>query len=124
MIVCNHDRVGDPSTNNPAGVVGHGKMNMEPNSLAVMTTVTSDPQWKHNSARGEAEHFRTIKLNDVERLSCTIGRRICSLGGVRVIPLGTHTLGQLSGDPLCLCKKSMGNVKEDGNVHILLVLDN
>jgi hypothetical protein len=69
-----------PGTNNSASVVGHGEMNMEPNSLAVVTTVTGDAQWKDNRTRREVEHFRAVELNDVEGLSCAIGRSICALG--------------------------------------------
>lgn len=43
-------------------------MNMEANTLAVVTTVASDTQWEHDGTRGKAEHFGTIELNDVERL--------------------------------------------------------
>lgn len=109
--------MGSPSTDDSASVIGHGKVNMETNSLAVVTTVTSDTKWKDNSARGEAEDFRAIELNDVERLGRTIGRSICGLGGVRIIPLGAHTLGQLSGDTFCLCKDSMGKDNEDSEIH-------
>jgi hypothetical protein len=80
VIVCNHYRMCSPGTNNSAGVVGHSEMDMEPNSLAVVTAVTGDTQWKDNGTRREAEHFRTVELNDVEGLSCAIGRSICALG--------------------------------------------
>ena len=83
-------------------MVGHGEMNMEPNSLAVVTTVTGDTQRKDNGTRREAEDFRAVELNNIERLRCAIGRSICCLDRVRVIPLGAHTLGQLSGNTLCL----------------------
>ena len=69
-----------PSANDSACVVGHGKMDMEPNSLAVVTTVTGDTQREDNGTRREAEHFRTVKLNDVEGLVCTIGCSIRSFG--------------------------------------------
>jgi hypothetical protein len=53
-------------------------MNMKPNSLAVVTTVTSDTQRKDHSARREAEYFWTIELNNAERLCDTV--RIRGLG--------------------------------------------
>jgi hypothetical protein len=83
-------------------MVGHGEMNMEANSLAVVTTITGDTQRKDNGTRREAEHFRAVELNDIKGLSCAIGRSICCLDRVRFIPLGAHTLGQLSGNTLCL----------------------
>jgi hypothetical protein len=43
-------------------------MNVEANTLAVVTAVASDTQWEHHGTRGEAEHFGAIELNDVERL--------------------------------------------------------
>lgn len=89
-------------------------MNMEPNSLAVVTTVTGDTQRKDNGTRREAEHFRTVELNNVERLSCAIGRSICGLGGVGVKPLRAHTLCQFSGDTLCLRRTLMGSANEAG----------
>jgi hypothetical protein len=58
-----------PNTNNSACVIGHGEINMEPNSLAVVTTVTGDTQRKDNGTRRETEHFRAVKLNNVEGLS-------------------------------------------------------
>jgi hypothetical protein len=72
MVVRNHDWMSCPSANDSASVVGHGKVNVEANALAVVTTVTSNTQWEHDSTRGKAEHFRAIKLNDVERLSGAI----------------------------------------------------
>jgi hypothetical protein len=80
VVIGNHDRMGGSSTNDSTGVVGHGKVDMETNSLPVVATVARNAEGKDNGARGEAQHFRTIKLNDVERLSRTIGRSICGLG--------------------------------------------
>jgi hypothetical protein len=97
--------MGSSSTNDSASVVGHGKVNMKPGSLPMVAAVASDTEGEDNGSRGEAQDFRTIELNDVERLSRTIGRSICSLGSVRVIPLGAYTLGQFARDTLCLCKK-------------------
>jgi hypothetical protein len=57
-------------------MVGHGKVNMEPNAFAVVAAITSDTQWEDDSARGEAEHFRAVELNNVERLGRTIS---CSI---------------------------------------------
>ena len=116
VIVCDHYWMCGPGTNNSAGVVGHGEMNMEPNSLAMVTTVTGDTQRKDNGTRREAEHFRTVELNNVERLSCAIGRSICGLGRVRVKPLRAHTLCQFSGDTLCLRRTLTGSVNEAGEM--------
>jgi hypothetical protein len=107
MIVCNHYWMCGSSANNSASVVGHGEMNMEPNSLAVVTTVTCDTQRKDDGTRREAKHFRAVELNDVEGFSCAIGCSICGLDRVRVISLGAHTLGQFSGNTLCLCRTLM-----------------
>ena len=68
--------MGGSGTNDPTGMVGHGKVNMEPNSFPVVATVAGDTEGKDHGARGETQHFRTIELNDVERLSGTIGRSI------------------------------------------------
>jgi hypothetical protein len=105
VIIRNHDWVGSPSTNDSASVVGHGKVNMKSDSLPMVAAVASDTEGEDNGARGEAQDFRTIELNDVERLSRTIGRSICSLGRVRVIPLGAYTLSQFTRNTLCLRKK-------------------
>jgi hypothetical protein len=107
VIIRNHDWVGSSSTDDSASVVGHGKVNMKPDSLPMVAAVASDTEGKDNGAGGEAQDFRTIKLNDVEGLSRTIGRSICSLGRVRVIPLGAYTLGQFACNTLCLCKKKI-----------------
>ncbi len=72
MIVRNHDWISCPSANDSTSVVGHGKVNVEANALAVVTTITSNPQWEHDSTRRKAEHFGAIELNDVERLSGAI----------------------------------------------------
>lgn len=63
-------------TNDSTSMIGHGKVNVEPNSLPVVATVAGDAEGKDNGAGGETQHFRTIELNDVERLSGTIGRSI------------------------------------------------
>ena len=105
MIIRNHDWMGSSSANDPASVVRHGEVNMKSDSLPMVAAVASDTEGKDNGARGEAQDFRTIELNDVERLSHTIG---CSIGGlrrVRVISLGAHTLGQFAGDTLRLFAK-------------------
>jgi hypothetical protein len=105
-----------PSTNDSASMVGHGEVNMEPNSLAVVTTVTGDTQRKDNGTRREAEHFGAVELHDIEGLSCAIGRSICCLDRVRVIPLGAHTLGQLSGNTLCLCRTLIESANKAGEM--------
>jgi hypothetical protein len=43
-------------------------MNVEANTLAVVTTVASDTQWENDGTRGKAEHLGAIELDDVERL--------------------------------------------------------
>ena len=49
-------------------------MDVEANSLAVVTTVASDAEREHDGTGGKAEHFRAIELDDVERLiSATSG---------------------------------------------------
>ena len=68
--------MGGSGTNDSTSMVGHGKVDMEPNSLPVVATVAGDAKGKDNGSRGETQHFRTIELNDVERLSGTVGRRI------------------------------------------------
>lgn len=68
--------MGDSGTNDSTSMVGHGKVNMEPNSFPVVATVAGDTKGEDNGAGGETQHFRTIELNDVERLSGTIGRSI------------------------------------------------
>jgi hypothetical protein len=68
--------MGGSGTDNSTSMVGHGKVNMEPNSLPVVATVAGDAKGKDNGARGETQHFGTIELNDIERLSGTIGRSI------------------------------------------------
>jgi hypothetical protein len=115
VIICNHDWVGGSCANDSTIVVGHGKVNMKPNSLPVVTTVAGNTEGKDNGARGEAQDFRTIELNDVERLSRTIGHRICGLGRVRIIPLGAHTLCQFTRDTLCLCKKKVNGKTNYGD---------
>ena len=72
MVVRNHDWMSCPSANDSTGVVGHGKVNMETNALAVVTTVTSNTQWEHDGTRGKTEDFGAIELNNVERLSGAI----------------------------------------------------
>jgi hypothetical protein len=76
VIIRNHDWMGGSGTNDSTSMVGHGKVNMEPNSLPVVATVAGNTKGKDDGARGETQHFRTIELNDVERLSGTIGRGI------------------------------------------------
>lgn len=76
VIVCDHDWMGGSGTNDSTSMVGHGKVNMEPNSLPVVATVACDTKGKDNCARGETQHLRTIELNDVERFSGAIGRSI------------------------------------------------
>lgn len=68
--------MGGSGTNDSTSVVGHGKVDMEPNSLPVVAAVAGDAEGKDNGAGGETQHFRTIELNDVKRLSGTIGRSI------------------------------------------------
>jgi hypothetical protein len=72
MVIRNHDWMGCPNTNDSTSVVGHGKVNVEANALAVVTTVTSNTQREHDSTRGKAEYFGAIELNDVERLGGAI----------------------------------------------------
>jgi len=85
---------------------------MKPDSLPMVAAVASDTEGKDNGAGGEAQDFRTIKLNDVEGLSRTIGRSICSLGRVRVIPLGAYTLGQFACNTLCFSTLTAGTTND------------
>jgi hypothetical protein len=68
--------MGGSGTNDSTIVVRHGKVNVEPNPLPVVATVAGNAEGKDNGAGGKTQHFRTIELNDVERLSGTIGRSI------------------------------------------------
>ena len=68
--------MGGSGTNDPTIVVRHGKVNMESNPLPVVATVAGDAKGKDNGAGGKTQDFRAIELNDVERLSGTIGRSI------------------------------------------------
>ena len=72
MVIRDHDWISCPSANDSTSVVGHGKVNVEANTLAVVTTVTSNTQREDNGTGGKAEHFGAIELNDVERLSGAI----------------------------------------------------
>ena len=67
-------------------------MNVEANTLAVVTTITSDAQWEHDGTRGKAEHFRAIELNDVERLIGTTSGGIGRFWRVGIVPLRTYAL--------------------------------
>ena len=72
-------------------------MNVEANTLAVMTTITSDAQWEHDGTRGKTEHFRAIELNDVERFIGATSGGIGRFWGVGIIALRTYALRQLPG---------------------------
>ena len=64
MIVRDHDGPGHARANDSSSVVHHGKVDIEPDLLSMMSTVACDAERQDNGPRREIKDFRAVELND------------------------------------------------------------
>jgi len=99
MIVCDHDGSGHARANESSGVVHHGKVDIEPDLLSMMSTVACDAEGQNNGPRREIKDFCAVELNDA---GCIFMKFVLFSGHIDVgIRFGTrwsHSSSQLLCD--------------------------
>jgi len=66
VVVRNHNRGSCPSTNDTSHVVEHLEVDIEPDLLTMMPTVTSNSQREYYSPCRKVKDIRAVELDDAE----------------------------------------------------------
>jgi hypothetical protein len=64
MIVRDHNGPRHARANDSSSVVHHGKVDIEPNLLSMMSTVACNAEREDNGPRREIKDFRAVELNN------------------------------------------------------------
>jgi len=101
MIICNHNGPGHAGANDSSSVIHHGKVDIEPDFLSMVSTVACDAERQDNGPCREIKDFRAIELNDAGRIFMKFALVLASVHidvGFRLGTRWSHSSSQLLRD--------------------------